>query len=168
MRSIVRGGPARLCAAASVSAWLLQGCASTDNFRTVEGQTPDPKQLEADAARLGGLRLLPGRFMVIQQAMGTPKSRGTAAQAALTQFVEDMKASGFVAEALARAVDPGRAFDTGNHKRLLELDQATGAATLVGTGATATSSSTIGLSRRSSVSDLKVMPSRPTLRLPVL
>ena len=60
------------------------------------------QQLEADAQRLGGLRLLPGRFMVIQQAMGTPKSRGAAAQAALVQFVEDMKASGFVAEALAR------------------------------------------------------------------
>ncbi|WP_026435989.1 ABC transporter substrate-binding protein [Acidovorax sp. JHL-9] len=60
------------------------------------------QQLEADAQRIAGLRLLPGRFMVIQQAMGTPKSRGTAAQVALAQFVEDMKASGFVADALAR------------------------------------------------------------------
>lgn len=60
------------------------------------------QQLEADAQRLGGLRLLPGRFMVIQQAMGTPKSRGENAQATLAQFVEDMKATGFVAEALAR------------------------------------------------------------------
>ncbi|KQP17794.1 ABC transporter substrate-binding protein [Pseudorhodoferax sp. Leaf267] len=60
------------------------------------------QQLEADAARLGGLRLLPGRFMVIQQAMGTPASRGAEAQAALAAFVEDMKASGFVAEALQR------------------------------------------------------------------
>lgn len=60
------------------------------------------QQLEADAMRLGGLRLLPGRFMVIQQAMGIPRSRGAAAQAELAKFVEDMKASGFVAEALAR------------------------------------------------------------------
>ncbi|WP_157263949.1 ABC transporter substrate-binding protein [Azohydromonas aeria] len=60
------------------------------------------QQLEADAARLGGLRLLPGRFMVIRQAMGVPKSRGAAAAAALGAFVEEMKASGFVAEALAR------------------------------------------------------------------
>ncbi|MCJ0764128.1 ABC transporter substrate-binding protein [Variovorax terrae] len=60
------------------------------------------QQLEADAARLPGLRLLPGRFMVIQQAMGTPAGRGQAAQTALAAFVEDMKASGFVAEALAR------------------------------------------------------------------
>ncbi|WP_326538825.1 ABC transporter substrate-binding protein [Pseudorhodoferax sp.] len=60
------------------------------------------QQLEADAARLGGLRLLPGRFMVIQQAMGTPAGRGPEAAAALAGFVEDMKASGFVAEALRR------------------------------------------------------------------
>ena len=58
--------------------------------------------LEAEAAQDAGLRLLPGRFMVIQQAMGTPASRGTAAAAALGDFVEEMKASGFVAEALAR------------------------------------------------------------------
>ncbi|MBN8750203.1 Bacterial extracellular solute-binding proteins, family 3 [Xylophilus ampelinus] len=60
------------------------------------------QQLAADAARLTGLRLLPGRFMVIQQAMGTPRSRGTEAASYLGEFVEDMKASGFVAEAMAR------------------------------------------------------------------
>ncbi len=60
------------------------------------------QQLEADARRLGGLRLLPGRFMVIQQAMGTPKGRGAAAAAFLSEFVEEMKAGGFVAAALAR------------------------------------------------------------------
>jgi polar amino acid transport system substrate-binding protein len=60
------------------------------------------QQLEADAKRLGGLRLLPGRFMVIQQAMGLPKGRGEAAAACLGAFVEAMKASGFVADALKR------------------------------------------------------------------
>ena len=60
------------------------------------------QQLQADAARIAGLRLLPGRFMVIQQAMGTPRSRGEAANAFLGQYVEEMKASGFVAQALAR------------------------------------------------------------------
>jgi len=60
------------------------------------------QQLEADAARLGGLRLLPGRFMVIEQAMGVPASYGDAGLAALAQFVERAKASGFVASALAR------------------------------------------------------------------
>lgn len=60
------------------------------------------QQLEADALRLGGLRLLGERFMVIQQAMGTPKSRGADAAAYLARFVEEMKSSGFVADALAR------------------------------------------------------------------
>ena len=60
------------------------------------------QQLEADAGRVPGLRLLPGRFMVIQQAMGLPKDRGAAAAGALHAYVESMKASGFVAEALAR------------------------------------------------------------------
>ena len=60
------------------------------------------QQLEADAKRFPHLRLLPGRFMVIQQAMGLPKSRGEEAAEALRRFVEDMKATGFVVDALAR------------------------------------------------------------------
>ncbi len=60
------------------------------------------QQLEADAKRVGDLRLLPGHFMVIRQAMGCPRSRGDDAARALAQYVEDMKASGFVAGALAR------------------------------------------------------------------
>ena len=60
------------------------------------------QQLEVDSQRVGGVRLLPGRFMVIQQAMGLPKGRGDAAAALLRRYVEDMKASGFVAQALAR------------------------------------------------------------------
>ncbi len=40
--------------------------------------------------------------MVIQQAMGTPSSRGADAQALLAAFVQEMKASGFVAEAMKR------------------------------------------------------------------
>lgn len=60
------------------------------------------QQLEADARRIEGLRLLPGRFMVIQQAMGLPKGRPQAAVQYLAAFVEDMKSSGFVAQALLR------------------------------------------------------------------
>jgi polar amino acid transport system substrate-binding protein len=60
------------------------------------------QQLEKDAAPIDGLRLLPGRFMVIRQAMGCPRGRGDAAAAELAAFVEEMKASGFVAQALAR------------------------------------------------------------------
>lgn len=60
------------------------------------------QQLEADARRVDGLRLLPGSFMVIQQAMGLPKGRPEAAAQYLAAFVEDMKSSGFVAQALQR------------------------------------------------------------------
>jgi len=60
------------------------------------------QQLESDAARIGGVRLLGERFMVIRQAMGLAKSRGGEAAEALERFVEDMKSQGFVAAALAR------------------------------------------------------------------
>lgn len=60
------------------------------------------QQLEGDAQRTGGLRVLPGRFMEIRQAMGLPKSRDAAAARHLAAFVESMKASGFVADALKR------------------------------------------------------------------
>jgi len=59
------------------------------------------QQLEADARRVPNVRLLPGRFMVINQAMGVPQGRPAAA-AYVKQFVEDVKASGFVAESLKR------------------------------------------------------------------
>jgi polar amino acid transport system substrate-binding protein len=59
------------------------------------------QQLEMDAKRVGGVRLLPGRFMVIEQSMGVPKGR-TSAQAWLSSFIEEMKATGFVAQALER------------------------------------------------------------------
>jgi polar amino acid transport system substrate-binding protein len=59
------------------------------------------QQLQADAKRLPGLRLLDGCFMVIRQAMGMPKGRG-AGYRYVEAFVEEMKASGFVAQALAR------------------------------------------------------------------
>jgi len=60
------------------------------------------QQLAADAAVAGGLRLLPGRFMVIEQAMAVRKDRGSAAADYLEAFVARMKTTGFVASALAR------------------------------------------------------------------
>ena len=58
--------------------------------------------LEADAKRVGRVRVLDGRFMTIRQAMGVARSRGPDAAAWLAAFVEDVKMSGFVADALAR------------------------------------------------------------------
>lgn len=60
------------------------------------------QQLEADMKRFAGFRLLPGRFMVIQQAMGLPKSYGSEAAELLREYVEEMKSSGFVAQSLER------------------------------------------------------------------
>jgi len=59
------------------------------------------QQLESDRRRHPSMRLLPGRFMVIEQAIGTPIARADGARY-LADFAERMKASGFVAQALAR------------------------------------------------------------------
>ncbi len=60
------------------------------------------QQLAADAQRVGQVRLLPGRFMVIAQAMGLPKGRPAEAQQQLNDFVESMKRHGMVGAALQR------------------------------------------------------------------
>lgn len=57
--------------------------------------------MQSEAKRVPGVRVLDGRFMVINQAMATPKGRLAGARY-LEAFVEEMKASGFVAVALAR------------------------------------------------------------------
>jgi polar amino acid transport system substrate-binding protein len=93
-RAIAQAGIVRVQGAREVMALLHAG--------QVEVAAGIRQVLEAEAASVPGLRLLPGRFMVIQQAMGTPASRGPEAGAALAAFVEEMKASGFVADALAR------------------------------------------------------------------
>jgi polar amino acid transport system substrate-binding protein len=48
------------------------------------------------------LRVMDGRFMVIEQAMGTPKGR-TAGAAYLRAMIEALKASSFVADGLSRS-----------------------------------------------------------------
>jgi polar amino acid transport system substrate-binding protein len=75
----------------------------TDMFvaQKLEVRAGVKQQLEADARRISGLRLLEGRFMVINQAMGTPRGRDAGA-GYLHDFIERMKASGFVAASLAR------------------------------------------------------------------
>jgi len=60
------------------------------------------QQIADEATRLGGLRLLPGRFMQIRQAMGCPKSRGEAAAQALRDYIDQAKAAGGVARSLER------------------------------------------------------------------
>jgi len=93
-REITQAEIVRLQGAAAALAALRSG--------QVEVAAGIRQLLEGEAQREPGVRVLPGRFMVIQQAMGTPASRGAEAQALLAAFVEEMKASGFVADALGR------------------------------------------------------------------
>jgi polar amino acid transport system substrate-binding protein len=58
-------------------------------------------RLITDAETLPGSRVLDGRFTAIQQSIGAPKGRDAAAKY-LREFVEDVKASGFVAQAIAK------------------------------------------------------------------
>jgi len=54
------------------------------------------------------VRVMDGRFMEIRQAMGSPKGRDAGARY-LRTFVEEMKAGGFVADALKRSNQPDAA-----------------------------------------------------------
>jgi polar amino acid transport system substrate-binding protein len=64
------------------------------------------KQPLVDFAKANpNVRVLEGRFMAIEQAMGTPRGRH-AGLAYLDGFIEEMKAAGFVAEALTRHKQP--------------------------------------------------------------
>ena len=60
------------------------------------------QQLVAFASGQPDVRVMDGRFMVIEQAIGTPKGRENGLEF-LKSFIEDAKASGFVADALARS-----------------------------------------------------------------
>jgi polar amino acid transport system substrate-binding protein len=68
------------------------------NFEVAAGVK---QQLEMDAKKTTGVRLLPGRFMVINQAMASQRGKEAGAKF-VRDFIEDAKASGFVANALER------------------------------------------------------------------
>ena len=53
-----------------------------------------------------GFRLIEGSFMQIRQAMGTTRTRGQETIQFLRTFIEELKTSGFVADALRRANQP--------------------------------------------------------------
>jgi polar amino acid transport system substrate-binding protein len=62
------------------------------------------QQLESDAKRYEGLRMLPGRFMVINQAMGVAKVRPDFEKTTtyLSEVIAQLKQSGFIANSLQR------------------------------------------------------------------
>ncbi len=57
--------------------------------------------LEKHAQAGSGLRMLPGRFMVIEQAMGVPDNRKASAQSWVRSFAQAAIAQGFVAQRIA-------------------------------------------------------------------
>jgi polar amino acid transport system substrate-binding protein len=63
-------------------------------------------RLISDVKKLPGARILDGQFTAVQQAIGTAK-RNSAAAAYLAAFVEDVKASGFVGNAITRNKSEG-------------------------------------------------------------
>lgn len=58
-------------------------------------------RLLSDVQRLPGARILNGQFSAVQQAVGTPRKNALGA-AWLAEFVEEVKASGFVADLIAK------------------------------------------------------------------
>ena len=69
-----------------------------DKLDALAGLKP---RLLTDLEKLPGTRLIDGKFMSVQQAIGTPR-RNTAAPAFLRSFVEEAKASGLVARLIDR------------------------------------------------------------------
>lgn len=91
------------------NATLLRAASSqavVDDFMSGQGNVAAgvKQQLESDAKRYEGLRMLPGRFMVINQAIGIPKARTQyeVTTAYLSDVIAELKQSGFIAEAMKR------------------------------------------------------------------
>jgi polar amino acid transport system substrate-binding protein len=89
-------------------AQLVRGERGTDVFmkEKLEAAAGVKQPLVEFAKTNPNVRLIDGRFMEIRQAMGTPKLRYQGREAVpryLHGFVEEMKASGFVAKALERS-----------------------------------------------------------------
>mgnify|MGYP000473411159 FL=1 len=90
-------------------ATLLRAASSqavVDDFMSGQGNVAAgvKQQLESDAKRYEGLRMLPGRFMVINQAIGIPKARTQyeVTTAYLSDVIAELKQSGFIADAMKR------------------------------------------------------------------
>jgi polar amino acid transport system substrate-binding protein len=84
---------------------VVRGANGIDVFREqgLEAVAGIRQPLSRHVASHQGLRLVEPRFMEIRQAVATTKNRTDAAIAFLREFVETVKASGFVADALARS-----------------------------------------------------------------
>jgi polar amino acid transport system substrate-binding protein len=82
-------------------------CKNIDLFRAekLDAAAGVRQPLAAYAKEHSNVRVMEKGFQEIRQAMATPKGR-PAASAYLRTFIEEMKASGFVADALKRSNQP--------------------------------------------------------------
>ncbi len=94
-RALTRATLVRASTGAEAAAAFLAG--ANDALAGVK------QPLVALVAERPGLRMLPGRFMSIEQTMGVPKGRDAAGLATLRAFIGAMKGSGFVGRALAES-----------------------------------------------------------------
>jgi polar amino acid transport system substrate-binding protein len=92
-------------------ATVVRGVEGTDVFREqgLEVAAGIRQPMTAFVDGEPGFRLLADRFMEIRQAVATTRTRGPETVAFLGGFVEQLKANGFVADALRRANQPGAA-----------------------------------------------------------
>jgi polar amino acid transport system substrate-binding protein len=86
-------------------ATVVRGTEGTDVFRaeSLEAAAGIRQPIAAFVAAHDDVRLIEERFMQIQQAVGTTKGRQPSTVQFLREVVEELKASGFVAESLKRA-----------------------------------------------------------------
>ncbi|MFJ1767658.1 transporter substrate-binding domain-containing protein [Amycolatopsis sp. NPDC088138] len=92
-------------------ATVVRGDDGVTTFETqgLEAAAGIRQPMAAYAAAHTGVRVIPERFMEIQQAVGTAKDRRPETVAFLHDLVEELKASGFVADSLRRADQPDAA-----------------------------------------------------------
>ena len=86
---------------------LIRGSGPASAFELILADKVDVvagvrQSLMANAPKLPGSRVFDSRFMAIEQALGIPRGRAAGAEY-LREFIEDVKASGFVAEAIERS-----------------------------------------------------------------
>jgi len=86
-------------------ATLVRGDEGTDVFATqgLEAGAGIREPVTAFAEERGDLRVVDGAFMQIRQAVGTSRTRSAGTVAFLRDVVEELKASGFVADSLERS-----------------------------------------------------------------
>ena len=86
-------------------ATVVRGTEGTEAFVTgnLEAAAGVREPMTEFVAAHPGYRLIDGRFMEIPQALGMPKTKREETARFLREFVEELKASGFVAAALRRS-----------------------------------------------------------------